>query len=377
MAEKRDYYEVLGVSKKSSTDEIKDAYRKLAMQYHPDRNKSPGAEEKFKEISEAYAVLSDSDKRQQYDTLGHAGFDQRYSAEDIFRGADFNSVFRDLGFGDLFSTIFGGGFGGGFGGSGFGERSNRGQDLVYELEIKLEEVARGTEKEIEIPRTEKCDVCQGSGASPGSSPKTCPRCNGAGKTRQTRRSSFATFVQVIPCPQCKGKGILIESPCRNCQGSGLVRRRRKISVKIPMGIDEGNQLRLRGEGEMTSNGGEPGDLYVLVHIAPNDLFVREGDDLYYILMIGFPHAALGADISVPTLDGPTNVRIPAGTQAGEIIRLKGKGMPRFRGYGRGDLLIRVGISVPERLSSRQRELLEQLGKELDKDFQPKSHKFRF
>jgi len=377
MAEKRDYYEVLGVSKKSSTDEIKDAYRKLAMQYHPDRNKAPDAEEKFKEISEAYAVLSDNDKRQQYDTLGHSGFDQRYSAEDIFRGADFNSVFRDLGFGDLFSTIFGGGFGGGFGGSGFGERSNRGQDLVYELEIKLEEAARGTEKEIEIPRTEKCDVCQGSGASPGSSPKTCPRCNGAGKTRQTRRSSFATFVQVIPCPQCKGKGILIESPCRNCQGSGLVRRRRKISVKIPMGIDEGNQLRLRGEGEMTSNGGEPGDLYVLVHIAPNDLFVREGDDLYYILMIGFPHAALGADISVPTLDEPTNVRISAGTQAGEIIRLKGKGMPRFRGYGRGDLLIRVGISVPEKLSSRQRELLEQLGKELDKDFQPKSRKFRF
>jgi len=377
MAEKRDYYEVLGVSKKSSTDEIKDAYRKLAMQYHPDRNKAPDAEERFKEISEAYAVLSDNEKRQQYDTLGHAGFDQRYSAEDIFRGADFNSVFRDLGFGDLFSTIFGGGFGGGFGGSGFGERSNRGQDLVYELEIKLEEAARGTEKEIEIPRTEKCDVCQGSGASPGSSPKTCPRCNGAGKTRQTRRSSFATFVQVVPCPQCKGKGVLIESPCRNCQGSGLVRRRRKISVKIPMGIDEGNQLRLRGEGEMTSNGGEPGDLYVLVHVTPHDLFMREGDDLYYVLMIGFPHAALGADVSIQTLDGPTNVRIPAGTQAGEVIRLKGKGMPRFRGYGRGDLLIRVGISVPERLSSRQRELLEQLGKELDKDFQPKSNKFRF
>jgi molecular chaperone DnaJ len=378
MAEKRDYYEVLGVAKKASTDEIKDAYRKLAMQFHPDRNKSPEAEEKFKEISEAYAVLSDKEKRQQYDTLGHAGFDQRYSAEDIFRGADFDSIFRDLGFGDIFRTFFGGGFGGGgFGGGGFGERSNRGQDLVYELAITLEEAAKGTEKEIEVPRTEKCDVCSGSGASPGTSPTTCPRCNGVGKTRQMRRSSFATFVQVVPCPQCRGKGVLIDSPCRNCRGTGIVRRRRKISVKIPMGIDEGNQLRLRGEGEVASNGGETGDLYVLVHIAPNELFMREGDDLYYVLMIGFPQAALGADIQVRTLDGPANVRIPAGTQAGEIIRLRGKGMPRFRGYGRGDLLIRIGISVPEKLSLRQRELLEQLAKELDQDLQPKSHKFRF
>jgi molecular chaperone DnaJ len=373
MAEKRDYYEVLGVQKNASKDEIKDAYRKLAMQFHPDRNKSPEAEEKFKEISEAYAVLSDDEKRQQYDTLGHAGFDQRYTSEDIFRGADFDSIFRDLGFGfgDIFRQFFGGGFGG-----GFGEGINRGQDLVYDLEITLEEAAKGTEKEIEVPRTEKCDVCGGSGASPGTSPRTCPRCNGAGKIRQMRRSSFATFVQVTPCPTCRGKGTIIDSPCRNCRGTGLVKKRRKISVKIPIGIDEGYQLRLRGEGEVAPNGGEPGDLYVMVHIVPNELFMREGDDLWHVLMIGYPQAALGAEVTVPTLEGPTIVKIHPGTQPGEVIRLRGKGMPRFRSYGKGDLLVRVAISVPEKLTPQQRELLEQLAKELNQDVQPKSRKFR-
>jgi len=377
MAEKRDYYEVLGVSKNASKDEIKDAYRKLAMQYHPFRNKSPDAEEKFKEISEAYAVLSDDDKRQQYDMLGHAGFDQRYTTEDIFRGADFDSIFRDLGFGfgDIFRRFFGGGFGGGFG--GFGERINRGQDLVYDLEVTLEEAAKGAEKEIEVPRTEKCDVCNGSGASPGTSPRTCPRCNGAGKIQHMRKSSFAMYVQVTPCPTCRGKGTLIDSPCRNCRGTGLVKRRRRISVKVPVGIDEGYQLRLRGEGEMASNGGEPGDLYVLVHMVPNELFTREGDDLLYVLIIGYPQAALGAEVSVPTLEGPVTVKIHPGTQPGEVIRLKGKGMPRFRGYGKGDLLVRVGVSVPEKLTQQQRALLEQLAKELNQDVQPKNRKFRF
>jgi molecular chaperone DnaJ len=375
MAEKRDYYEVLGVQRNASKDEIIAAFRKLALQYHPDRNKSPEAEEKFKEISEAYAVLSDDQKRQQYDTLGHPGFDQRYTQEDIFRGADFDSIFRDLGgggFGDLFRYIFGGGFGG-----GFGERINRGQDLVYDLEITLEEAAKGTEKEIEIPRTEKCDVCNGSGASPGTSPRTCPRCNGAGKIQHMRKSSFAMYVQVTPCPTCRGKGTLLDSPCTNCRGTGLVKQRRKISVKVPVGIDEEFQLRLRGEGEMAPNGGSPGDLYVLVHIVPNELFAREGDDLLHVLMIGYPQAVLGAEVSVPTLEGPTTVRIHPGTQFGEVIRLKGKGMPRFRGYGKGDLLVRVGISVPEKLTQQQRTLLEQLAKEFDQDVQPKSHKFRF
>ena len=374
MAEKRDYYEVLGVQKNASKDEIKDVYRKLAMQYHPDRNKSPDAEEKFKEISEAYAVLSDAEKRQQYDMLGHAGFDQRYTTEDIFRGADFNSIFRDLGFGfgDLFRHFFGGGFE-----EGFGERINRGQDLAYDLEITLEEAARGTEKEMQVPRTEKCDVCNGSGAAPGTSPRTCPRCNGAGKIQHMRKSSFAMYVQVTPCPTCRGKGTLIDSPCKNCRGTGVVKQRRRISVKIPAGMDEGYQLRLRGEGEMAPNGGSPGDLYVLVHIIPNELFTRDGDDLLHVLMISYPQAALGAEVSVPTLEGPTTVRIHPGTQPGEVIRLKGKGMPRFRGYGKGDLLVRVGVAVPEKLTSQQRALLEQLAKEFNQDVQPKGRKFRF
>jgi molecular chaperone DnaJ len=375
MAEKRDYYEVLGVSKNASKDEIKDAYRKLALQYHPDRNKAADAEERFKEISEAYAVLSDSQKRQQYDTLGHAGFDQRYTAEDIFRGADFESILRDVGFGfgDLFRTFFGGGFGGG----GFRERINKGQDLVYDLEITLEEAAKGAEKEILVPRTENCEVCGGSGASPGTSPQTCPKCNGSGRVRNMRRSSFAMYVQVTPCSNCRGRGMLIESPCKKCHGTGLVKKRRKISVKIPEGIDEGYQLRLRGEGGMVPNGGEPGDLYVLVHIAQHELFMREGDDLWYVLMIGYPQAALGAEVPVPTLDGSVTVKIKPGTQAGENIRLKGKGMPRFRGYGKGDLLVRVGISVPEKLTVKQQELLEQLAEEFDQDVKHKKSRFGF
>jgi molecular chaperone DnaJ len=372
MAEKRDYYEVLGVKRGASKDEIKDAYRKLAMQFHPDRNKSPEAEEKFKEISEAYAVLSDDQKRQQYDTLGHAGFDQRYTREDIFRGADFDSIFRDMGFGDLFRAFFGGGFGG-----GYQEAINRGQDIGIDIEISLEEAARGTQKEIEIPRTEKCDVCGGSGAAPGTQARTCPRCGGAGKVQTRRSAGFATFVQVTPCPTCRGKGKLIDTPCPNCRGSGVVRKRRKITVGIPVGIDDGYQLRLRGEGEVAPNGGEPGDLYVMVHVRPNDMFVREGDDLLHVLIISYPLAALGGDVFVPTLDGQAKLKIRAGTQAGETIRLRGKGMPRFRGYGKGDLLVRIGIEVPQKLTSKQRALLEQLSEELGEGGKPKSHRFRF
>jgi molecular chaperone DnaJ len=368
MAEKRDYYEVLGVQRDASKDQIKDAYRTLAMQFHPDRNKSPEAEERFKEISEAYAVLSDDQKRQQYNTLGHSGFDQRYKQEDIFRGADFDSVFRDMGFGDIFRTFFGGG--------GFGaERNNTGQDLAYNLEITLEEAAKGAEKEIEIPRTERCDICGGSGAAPGTSAKVCPRCGGSGQVQNMRKSGFAMYVQVTACPTCKGKGRLIEAPCSYCHGSGRVRKRRKISVKIPMGIDEGNQLRLRGEGEMGANDAEPGDLYVVVHVKPHPQFIREGDDLWYVAMITYPQAALGAEITVPTLEGPTTIRIHPGTQVGEVITLKGRGMPRFRAYGKGDIIVRIGISVPEKLTFQQRTLLEQLAKEFDTEV--KSHKFHF
>ncbi len=371
MAEKRDYYEVLGVKREASKDEIKDAYRKLAMQFHPDRNKDVGAEEKFKEISEAYAVLSDDQKRQQYDQLGHAGFDQRYSSEDIFRGADFDSVFRDMGFGDLFRTLFGGGGFGGF------ERSNRGQDIAYDLELTLEEAAKGIEKEIEIPRTEKCDVCGGSGAQPGTRPRICPRCGGTGQVENVGKGAFGMYRRVVTaCPTCRGKGKLIDTPCSNCHGSGLVRKRRKISVKVPMGIDDGYQLRLRGEGEMSTNDGEAGDLYVIVHVKQHPQFIREGDDLWHITMINYPQAALGAEISVPTLDGPATVKIRPGMQVGEVVTLRGKGMPHFRSYGRGDLLVRIGISVPEKLTSGQRALLEQLAKELGSDVQSKNRKFR-
>jgi len=375
MSTKRDYYEVLGVSRNASKEEIKDAYRKLAMQYHPDRNKSPDAEEKFKEISEAYAVLSDDEKRQQYDLLGHAGFDQRYTTEDIFRGADFESIFRDLGtgfgIGDLFRIFFGGG-------RGFREeRMVRGRDLGYDLEITLEEAAKGVEKEILVPRTEKCEICKGTGASPGTKPKTCEKCGGSGNVQNVQRNRFSMFVRVTPCPTCRGKGMIIDSPCKNCKGTGLTKKERRIKLKVPAGIDEGYELRLQGEGETPPNGGPPGDLYVMIHVMPHPQFERDGDDLLYTLIIGFPQAALGAEVSIPTLEGNTNVKIHPGTQYGETIRLKGKGMPRLRGYGRGDLLVRVGIEVPEKLTPRQRALLEELAKESGQSFQQKTRRLRF
>jgi len=369
MAEKRDYYEVLDVPRTASQDQIKDAYRKLAMQYHPDRNKAPGAEERFKEISEAYAVLSDDQKRQQYDTLGHTGFDQRYTREDIFRGADFDSVFRDLGFGfgDLFSIFFGGR---GFGEQEYEEGAARGQDLAYDLEITLENAAKGAEKEINVPRTERCDICRGTGALPGTAPRQCPRCKGTGKIRNVRKSGFATFVQVTPCPTCRGTGSIIDTPCKRCRGTGLVEIERKITVKIPPGIDDGYQLRLHGEGEAPPHGGTPGDLYVLIHVTPHEYFRRKDDDLLYNLKITYPQAALGAEVQVPTLDEETTLRIHPGTQPGEILKLKDKGMPRLKGYGRGDLLIRVNIVVPEKLTEKQRALLEQLATELGTEVRP-------
>jgi molecular chaperone DnaJ len=362
MASKRDYYEVLSVSRTASKDEIKDAYRKLAMQYHPDRNKSPDAEEKFKEISEAYAVLSDDDKRAQYDQLGHVGFDQRYTTEDIFRGADFESIFRDLGFGfnlgDLFRNFF-------FGGRGFQETVSTGRDLVYDLEITLEDAAKGAQKEIEISRIEKCDVCGGSGAAPNTSVRTCPKCGGQGRVQNVNRSAFGTFVQVVPCPTCRGRGKIMDTPCPKCRGTGLAEKERTITVKIPPGIDEGFQLRLEGQGETPPDRGVPGDLYVSIHIASHPYLRRRGDDLLYRLAISFPQAALGTEVSVPTLDGKTNVKIRPGMQPGEIIKLKGKGMPRLRGYGKGDMLVRVEVSVPERLTRQQKALLEELAKEFD------------
>jgi molecular chaperone DnaJ len=377
MAGKRDYYEVLGVPKTAKKDEIKDAYRKLALQYHPDRNKSPDAEEKFKEISEAYAVLSDDDKRQQYDMLGRVDFGQQYTQEDIFRGADFESIFRDLGFGfdlgNIFEMFFGGGFGGGRGYGG--RRVMRGNDLGYELEITLEEAFRGVEKEIDVPRTEKCDVCNGTGAAPGTSPKTCNRCGGTGQIQTVRSSGFARFVSVGPCQTCRGAGTIIESPCRECRGSGVVKRRRRITVKVPAGVDDGSQLRLRGEGEASQSGGSPGDLYVQIHMEPHRYFKREGADLYYDLPIGFPQAALGTEATVPTLEGDVTVTIQPGTQPGQVLRLKGKGMPKLGGYGRGNLMVRVNMTVPTKLTGKQKELLEELAKESGQSVKSDRHGF--
>jgi molecular chaperone DnaJ len=375
MTEKKNYYEILGVPKSASKDVIKDAYRKLALQYHPDRNKSPGAEEKFKEISEAYAVLSDDGKRQQYDTLGDSGFDQRYSREDIFRGADFDSIFRDMGvssgFGSLFNVFFGG--------QGFEERQEviRGRDLQTEVDVTLEEAARGVEKEIEVPRIERCGVCGGSGAAPGTSVQTCPKCKGSGKLQNRSRSGFGTFVQIVPCSACKGRGQTIDSPCRNCKGKGRVKRARKITVKIPVGIPEGYQLRLEGQGEAPPDEGPSGDLYILIHMVPHRYFIRDGDNLLYNLYISVPQAALGAEVTIPAIEGKANLRIHPGTQPGQILRVKGKGMPRIGGYGRGDLRVRVNVVVPERLTQRQRALFEELAKELDQNVQQKGGKLMF
>jgi molecular chaperone DnaJ len=371
MASKRDYYEVLGVPRSAPPEEIKDAYRKLALQYHPDRNKAPDAEEKFKEISEAYAVLSDEEKRRQYDMLGHAGFDQRYTTEDIFRGADFESILRDMGFG------LGGVFDFFFGQRDFEERASIGRDIVYELHISLEEAARGAEKEIEIPRIEKCDVCNGTGAAPNTSPRTCPKCKGTGRIQNMNRSDFGMFVRVTPCATCGGKGRIIDKPCPRCKGTGLTKKERQISVRIPPGIDDGYQLRLHGEGETPPGGGSPGDLYVVIHVTPHEYFMRDGDDLMYDLILGFPQAALGTEVSVSTLEGNTSVKIHPGTQPREIVKLKGKGMPKFRGYGRGDLLIRVNITVPDKLTPHQRALLEELAKEFEQNVRVKSRKLRF
>jgi molecular chaperone DnaJ len=368
MVSKRDYYEILGVSKVASEPEIKDAYRKLALEYHPDRNKSPEAEEKFKEISEAYAVLSDPDKRRQYDMLGHAGFGQRYSPEDIFGGVDFESLFRDFGFGFRFG--FEDFFGSFFGRRGFRQGVVKGNDLGYDLEISLEEAAQGPEKKLQVRRTEPCDTCHGTGASPGTAPKRCPSCNGAGQVQDVQRNRFSMFVRVLPCRQCRGRGTIVDSPCNACNGSGLVERERQITVNVPAGIDNGYQLRLKGQGEAPPEKGVPGDLYVNMYVSPHRHFERVGDNLLYNLEIGYPQAVLGTRLTVPTLNGTTEVKVPRGTRAGDIVTLEGKGMPRFNRRGRGDLLIRVDVAVPKKLTKKQKTLIEALAREFQQDVDP-------
>ncbi|MDD3042392.1 MAG: molecular chaperone DnaJ [Methanosarcinaceae archaeon] len=348
MANKRDYYEILGVSKDTSADEIKKKYRKLALKYHPDRSDEPGAEEKFKEISEAYAVLSDSDKRAQYDRFGHAGIDGQYSAEDIFRNADFG------GFGDIFDMFFGGG--------GRGHRSRgprRGSDLQYELSITFEEAAFGVRKDLDIPRTENCSSCKGSGAKEGTRPKSCPTCGGTGQVRTTRTTFGMQFVSTTPCSSCHGRGQIIEYPCPVCGGAGRVRNTRRISVSVPAGADSGMTLRLTGEGEAGEPGAPAGDLYVLLRVMEHRHFKRVDYDVISELPINFPQAALGADILVETLHGKVKMNIPAGTQTHSVFRLKGKGIQHLQGHGKGDHLVRVILKTPSKLTKEQKELLEE------------------
>ena len=357
---KSDYYDVLGVQRNATKDEIKNKYRQLALKYHPDRNKSPDAENKFKEISEAYAILSDDEKRAQYDQFGHAGIDGRYSTEDIFRGVDFDEILRDIGFG------FGGGFGSIFD-TFFGGRPSRGpqrgQDIRYDLEISLEQAYAGLGTEIEVPRTERCPECNGSGAKPGTSPKKCPECGGAGQIQHIQNAGFMHFARIEPCRKCRGKGTIIEKPCNQCRGAGIVERDRRISIKIPPGVDTGSQLLLRGEGDAPNGGGRRGDLYVVVHVKPHETFRREGNDLICNVGVSFSRATLGGDVQVPTLDGPANIMVPPGTQSGAVFRLRKKGMPAIRENEKGDELVVMQVRTPTNLTSHQKDLVQELSRE--------------
>lgn len=350
---KRDYYEVLGVKKTASAEEIKKAYRELAKKYHPDANKdNPDAESKFKEANEAYQVLSDDKKRVQYDSMGHAAFDGTGG----FNASDFSGF---GGFGDIFESFFGGGFGGGFGGSA-SRRSGpqRGTDLRYNLTISFEEAYFGTKKEIDVPKDERCPDCGGTGAEKGTSRKTCAHCGGSGQIKQQRSTAFGSFVNVVPCPVCQGEGTIIESPCKECRGRGTVHKVKRLSVAIPEGIDNGQALTLAGEGEPGAKGGPPGDLYIYITVRPHKHLKREGADLYLDMPIPFALAALGGEIDVPTLTGKIKYKVPEGTQTGTVFRMKDKGMKYIKTNRFGDLYVKVTVEVPKKLTGEQRSALE-------------------
>lgn len=340
---KKDYYEVLGVNRDASEEDIKKAYRKLAMKHHPDRNpENPRSEEHFKEAKEAYEVLCDGDKRSAYDRFGHAGVDQQAG------GAGFGGGFADA-FGDIFSDIFGNGPRG---------RSGvyRGADLRYNLEIGLEEAARGIETKVRIPTMEECETCHGSGAKPGTSPTTCPTCHGQGQVRL--QQGFFSIQQT--CPRCHGSGKIVTDPCKTCSGAGRIKRQKTLAVKIPAGVDEGDRIRLTGEGEAGMNGGPAGDLYVVIQIRVHGVFQRDQNDLHCEMPISFTTAALGGEIDIPTLDGHAKIKIPAETQSGQVFRLRGKGIKGVRSNTHGDLLCHVMVETPIKLTDRQRDLLREL-----------------
>lgn len=358
MADKRDYYEVLGVDKNADKKTIKKAYRKLAMKYHPDVNHEEGAEEKFKELSEAYGVLSDDEKRKRYDQFGHAGMDG-FSQEDIFNNINFEDIFNGFGFGGGSQ----GGFGSifdlfGFGGESSGP-SGRGKDISQIVELTLEEVASGVSKDLDVRHKKKCPKCNGTRAEPGSSVKTCPQCNGAGQVKQVQNTPLGQFATVSKCPQCNGEGQHVEKPCTECHGSGLKTTTNKISINIPAGVETGTKLRVSGEGDDGIRGAPSGDLYVTIKVLKHDLFRREGQDLFYDLPISYVQACLGDSVDVPTIDGEASLNIPAGTQSGSTFKLRGEGIKSLNWSGKGNLYVKVQVVVPKKLSAKQKEVLKE------------------
>jgi molecular chaperone DnaJ len=356
MATQRDYYDILGVPRSAADDDIKRAFRKLAQQWHPDVNTSTEADLRFKEINEAYQVLSDPQRRQAYDMFGRASVGA--GGFDPFGGGGAGAGFA--GFGDIFDAFFGGAAGG-----ARRPRVPTGADLRYDLQLTFAESISGTEKEVEFTSLARCDTCQGSGAEPGTSPTTCPRCGGSGEIRNVRATMLGQMINVTPCDRCRGTGRIVEAPCHTCRGDGRVERKRNLRVTIPAGIAEGHQVRLSGEGEAAPRGGVPGNLYVVVHVAAHAKLRRQETELFYELPLSITQAALGARVTVPTADGEEEIEIRAGTQPGSEIRLRGRGVPHLRRPdSRGDLHVLVDVRVPQRLSARQRELLEQLSAEL-------------
>lgn len=356
--EKRDYYEVLGVDKSASPDQIKRAYRKLAKKYHPDMN--PGdkeAEAKFKEVNEAYEILSDEQKKARYDQFGFAGVDPNYGA-----GAG-GAGFDGFDMGDIFSTIFGGGgFGGGFGGFGGQQRNPRapqqGNSLRADLVLDFMEAIRGCEKTVEVKRLENCGTCHGTGCADGAQPKTCPDCGGAGVINVQRRTAFGVMSTQQTCSRCRGSGQIIDNPCSSCRGKGMVYKRKKIKVKVPAGIDDGQQIAVRGQGDTGRNGGPSGDVIVVISVRPDDRFERNGADIYYRQIVSYAQAVLGAELEIPTVNGRVKYKLPAGTQSGTQFRLRGQGAPRLRSNTKGDQWVTVQVDVPTSLTQEQKKALQ-------------------